>query len=305
MQSISLFVYDNYRVGVRDPQDRSFDVCALRHGDHDPGWMASHAGGCLAAAALGHKEIADALAAGRLAAVTPRVLRSPSPRPFNVFGAPVNYATHRGELGAVRSSTGTTRDLGLFVKAPGSVSGPADPIELPNLPGREFHYEGEIAVLIGRSAEDIPASEALGCVAGFTGALDVTMRLEADHREERSMRKSYKTFTPVGPAVLPFTAADQAMKLSLRLSVNGEQRQHGRLDELIVSIPELVSLASSIVPLEPGDLILSGTPSGVGPIIPGDLVELQVEGLPPMSLRVSAKTGTPGGINPLTGGGDD
>lgn len=284
------FVYDSYRVGVTTAEGISHDVCALHPLTADAGPV--HATRCLADAALRHQEILDQLGSGNPARIAPGRLHAPLPRPLNVFGAPVNYAEHRGELGAVRSpAAGTTRDLGLFVKATGSVSGPEDSIELPNLPGREFHHEGEIAIVIGRPAEDVSVDDALSYVAGFTGALDITMRLEENFREERSMRKSYKTFTPTGPAVLPLLSPELAKTLSLRLRVNGEQRQQGSLAQLIVSVPELVALASSIVSLQPGDLILSGTPSGVGPLTPGDKVSLEVDGLAPLVLVVEQKSG--------------
>lgn len=285
-----LFVYDSYRVGVTLPEGLSYDVCGLHRGSAEPGPV--HATKCLPDAALHHLEIMDRIRQSGADPVQPHRLRAPSPRPMNVFGAPVNYAEHRGELGATRSpAAGTTRDLGLFVKAAGSVSGPDQSIELPNLPGREFHYEGEIALIMGRPAEDVSVDQALAHIAGFTGALDITMRLETDFREERSMRKSYKTFTPIGPTVLPLTDVEQARSLRLRLDINGEERQCGSLAQLIVSAAELVALASSIVPLQPGDLILTGTPKGVGPLVPGDKVALEVGGMPALSLVVGQKAG--------------
>jgi 2-keto-4-pentenoate hydratase/2-oxohepta-3-ene-1,7-dioic acid hydratase in catechol pathway len=292
----TFFRYDDGRAGVWGEDGAAYDVCAMRHGratsgETEPAGAAPHdTDACLVAAVLDHRAITELIRDGAPARVRPDRILPPVGRPRNVFGAPVNYHDHRGELGAVRSpAAGTTRELGLFVKAGGSISGAADPIELPDLPGREFHYEGEIAIVIGRPGEDVPAAEALNHVAGFTGALDITMRLEADRREERSMRKSFKTFTPIGPAVLPLADPDQARTLSLELYLNGEPRQRGSLDQLIVGVEELVALASSIVPLAPGDLILTGTPAGVGPLAPGDVVELAVAGLPRLRLPVTVR----------------
>lgn len=290
MDTPIFFVYDSYRVGVTLPDALSYDVCGLHDEPAEPG--PAHATRCLPDAAIRRWDIADRIRRSGAEPVQPRRLRAPSPRPLNVFGAPVNYAEHRGELGAARSpAAGTARDLGLFVKAAGSVSGPDQVIELPHLPGREFHYEGEIALVMGQPAEDVPAEQALAYVAGFTGAIDVTMRLESDFREERSMRKSYKTFTPIGPTVLPLTDHEQARTLPLRLDVNGEERQRGSLAQLIVSAAELVALASSIVPLQRGDLILTGTPAGVGPLEPGDRISLEIGGMPALTLAVEQKTG--------------
>jgi 2-keto-4-pentenoate hydratase/2-oxohepta-3-ene-1,7-dioic acid hydratase in catechol pathway len=279
---------DSARVGCWLADGTAHDVCDALHGDVPP----HDSDGCLIAAVLEHAAVLDQLA-GSPAPIRPERIRPVIGRPRNVFGAPINYLEHGGELGARSPSPSgsTTRDLGLFVKAGGSISGASDPIELPDRPEREFQYEGEIAVVIGRPGFDVPAGDALSLVAGFTGALDVTMRLEADKREERSMRKSFRTFTPVGPAVLPFTDPDQATGLALTLTLNGEVRQRGRLDQLIVGVADLIAMASSVVPLEPGDLILTGTPSGVGALAKGDVVELAVTGLPPLRLDVTVRGG--------------
>lgn len=289
MTPSQFFVYDGYRVAVTIPAGETYDLCSL----HPPAEAGpAHATACLARMAIGHREILERLAHRVLEPIRPVHRYAPSPLPRNVFGAPVNYAEHRDELGPARSpSKGTARDMGLFVKASGSVCGPEDVIELPNLPGREVHHEGEIAIVIGKYCEDIPVENALDYVAGFTASLDITLRLDEGFNEERSMRKSYKTFTPIGPAVRPLELPEEIETLGLRLSVNGQQRQTGTLDQLIVSVPELVALASSITPLQPGDLILTGTPSGVGPLAPGDIVTVDVDGLPPLELAVSSKSG--------------
>jgi 2-keto-4-pentenoate hydratase/2-oxohepta-3-ene-1,7-dioic acid hydratase in catechol pathway len=159
------------------------------------------------------------------------------------------------------------------------------PIELPVMPGLEFHYEGEIAIVIGTGGEDLDDAGAEAAILGFTGALDITLRLETEFREERSMRKSYRTFTPTGPAILPYRP-EHAKGLGLVFSVNGEQRQQGTLDQLVLGVIGLVKLASSIVRLEPGDLILTGTPSGVGQLLPGDRASLAIDGIPPLELDV-------------------
>jgi 2-keto-4-pentenoate hydratase/2-oxohepta-3-ene-1,7-dioic acid hydratase in catechol pathway len=267
------------RAGVRLPDGPAYDVCGLLHDDRGP----HDADACLITALLQRPATGARL-------VEPGRILPVIGRPRNVFGAPVNYLAHSGELGARSPNPGsTTKELGLFVKAGGSVSGADDPIELPDRPGREFQYEGEIAIVIGRPGIDIAEDRALSHIAGFTGALDVTMRLEPDKKEERSMRKSFRTFTPVGPAVRPLTDPADAVTLALELSVNGEVRQRGSLDQLIVGVAGLVALASSVVALEPGDLILTGTPAGIGPLAKGDVVELAVTGLPVLRLDVTMR----------------
>lgn len=284
-----LLVHDQHRLAVAEHPGNWFDACSALHAGTGPD-TPEHARTCLVSAVENRDEVLDALRTGVLPSVAPVRRLPPAPWPRQVLGAPVNYRTHRGELGPERSpAAGTTRELGLFVKASGSVSGPDDPIELPPIQGREFHYEGEVAVVIGRAGAEISPASALEHVAGITGALDITMRLTKEHREERSMRKSYRSFTPLGPALLPLSDAGPLEQVKLRLSINGEVRQEAALDQLIVGVPDLVAMASSVVPLQPGDVILTGTPEGVGPLSAGDTVELEVSGIPPMALDVTIR----------------
>jgi len=206
---------------------------------------------------------------------------APSPRPATVLAAPVNYRAHAGELGDRSPERGAldARALGLIVLAPASVTGPAGEIALPDLPGREFHFEGEVAVVIGREARGVSPAEALSHVLGYTGLIDVTLRLSEEGREERSMRKSYHTFTPLGPYLLTADEVPDPAALSLELARNGEVRQRGSLADLIVDVAGLVSRASAMLPLRPGDVIATGTPAGVGPIEPGDTLALRVSGV--------------------------
>jgi 2-keto-4-pentenoate hydratase/2-oxohepta-3-ene-1,7-dioic acid hydratase in catechol pathway len=286
---LPLFVcYGDFRVGVLRSDGAVLDVCSAAH-DASAVHDMDHPRQCLPAALASWPDLAVEVTASTPVPKSAAQLKAPIPRPVNVFGAPVNYLEHQGELGEMRSpAKGTVRELGLFVKAAGSVSGPDSPILLPDMPGREFHYEGEIALVIGRGGQDLDATQARAAIAGVTAALDITLRLEEDHREERSMRKSYRTFTPIGPAVLPLGPDGPIEELSLTLSLNGEVRQRGQLSQLVASATELVQLASSVVCLLPGDLILTGTPAGVGPLEPGDRIEVVVDGLPALALDVKA-----------------
>jgi 2-keto-4-pentenoate hydratase/2-oxohepta-3-ene-1,7-dioic acid hydratase in catechol pathway len=219
-------------------------------------------------------------------------LTAPSPSPRTVLAAPVNYAPHKGELGDRSPDKGKldARQMGLIVLAPASVTGPDGAVELPDLPGREFHYEGEIAVVIGRPARGVSRADALAHVLGYTGLLDITMRIGAEGQEDRSMRKSFQTFTPIGPLLLTADEVPDPAALTLSLSVNGEERQRGGLDELIVDVPDLVAKASALVPLEPGDVIATGTPGGVGAIVPGDRLALTVSGVGTLELPVRRRS---------------
>jgi len=217
-------------------------------------------------------------------------LRAPVPRPINFLAAPLNYRAHQSEMtGVMSSGIDTAERLGFFVKAVGSISGPADAIELPNRPERRFDYEGEIAVVIGRRAAGVPAERALEHVFGYTLLLDMTMRMTEDHREERTMRKSFSTFSPMGPWITTHDEAGDPSALSLRLWVNGELRQTGALTDLIVNVPEMISRASAVLPLEAGDVYTTGSPAGVGQIVPGDVIEVESPSIGRMRVEVAAR----------------
>lgn len=219
-------------------------------------------------------------------------LAAPSAHPRTVLAAPVNFAPHKGELGDRSPDKGKldARQIGLIVLAPASVTGPDGAIELPDLPGREFHYEGEIAVVIGKPARGVTREEAMSHVLGYTGLLDITLRIGPEGQEDRSMRKSFWTFTPIGPLLLTADEVPDPAALSLQLSLNGEVRQRGGLDELIVDVPDLVVKASQLVPLEPGDVIATGTPGGVGAIVPGDKLSLTVSGVGELLMDVRRRS---------------
>jgi 2-keto-4-pentenoate hydratase/2-oxohepta-3-ene-1,7-dioic acid hydratase in catechol pathway len=214
-------------------------------------------------------------------------LLAPCPAPRNFLAAPLNYGQHGREVAAVHvTTTDTARELGFFVKATGSISGPADPIELPLLPGRRFDHEAEVGVVIGREARSVPATQALDYVFGYTLVVDVTLRMTESHREERPMRKSYATFGPVGPWITTADEIPDPSKVDIALWVNGDLRQQDTLASLIVDVPELISRASSVLPLLPGDLYATGTPAGIGPIEPGDEVVIESSALGRMRLPV-------------------
>ena len=214
-------------------------------------------------------------------------LRPVVPAPRHVCAAPKNYRAHAEEMaGPVGTGDGTVLDLGFFLKASGSLSGPNDPIELPPLPDRAFHHEGEVAFVVGRRAQSVSRQHALDYVAGYTLLVDVTMRNSETRREERTMRKSFATFAPLGPYLLTADEVPDPTTLGLRLWVNGEKRQEATLADLIVDIPGLIEQASNVLPLQPGDVFATGTPSGVGRIEPGDEVVVQVEGIGTMRLPV-------------------
>lgn len=236
-------------------------------------------------------EVRALAAGGDAVPVAGVILRSPQPAPATVLAAPVNYRRHQAEMGG---AGGVYRDADIktietyagFVKASGSVVGPDQPIRLP-LPDRRFDHEAELGVVIGRRAHRVRREDALDHVFGYVPLIDVTMR----GPEDRSFRKSFDTFTPIGPAIVTHDEVGSPDNLELRLTVNGATRQHGNTADLIYGVARLIELYSSAVTLQPGDLIATGTPEGVGPIEPGDTVTLFVERVGALTMQVSVVDG--------------
>jgi len=219
-------------------------------------------------------------------------LMAANPCPPHVFAAPANYRKHIGELGdrVVTKKGRTAREQGFLLKAPGSVVGAGSVIGLPKGSSRRFDHESELAVIIGKGGRDIPRDRAMAHVFGYACLIDATMRIEKDvAEEERSMRKSFEGFTPLGPWIVTADEVPDPMALSNRLWVNGELRQEANTREMIVDIAELIELISSVLPIVPGDVIATGTPEGVGPFGPGDTLRIAIEAVGDMSVSVAER----------------
>ncbi|OBB13036.1 5-carboxymethyl-2-hydroxymuconate isomerase [Mycolicibacterium setense] len=202
------------------------------------------------------------------------------PDPTKVVAAPVNYRDHQEEM----AEDYGIEALGVFLKAPSSVLGHGGVVQLPYT-DRRFDQEGELAAVIGRTARFVPVDEALNVVAGYTCCLDITMR----GGEDRSTRKSFDTFTPVGPYLVTADEIDDVSKLQLRTTVNGTLRQDTDIADLIWDVPRLVSYASSVMTLYPGDIVTTGTPAGIGQIGDGDVVSVDIDQVGTLSVSVSAR----------------
>lgn len=216
-------------------------------------------------------------------------LDAPLPYPGTLVAAPANYRKHIGELGerGVTKAGHSANEIGFFLKAPASIVGPRGPIVLPQSRSRRFDHESELAVIIGRTAKNVPKARALEHVFGYACLMDVTMRIEPGRpAEERPMRKSFDTFTPLGPWIVTADEIPDPQRLQNRLWVNGELRQSASTSDMLVSVAELIELASSVMTLNPGDIIATGTPEGVGPIRPGDSVRMAIESVGEMILGV-------------------
>ena len=210
-------------------------------------------------------------------------LECPLPAPSKIPSIPSNYRKHIAEMGSVL----TVAERGVFLKAPSSVIGHGEVIKLPYHDRRTDH-ESELGVVIGRRAAHVTAADALSYVGGYTCLLDITVR----GKEERSMRKSHDTFTPIGPWI---TTADEIADpddLAIACWVNGETRQEARTSSMIWSVPRLIELVSSVMTLQPGDVIATGTPEGVGPIVDGDELSMEIEGIGRLTVTVSADGAT-------------
>ena len=202
------------------------------------------------------------------------------PDPTKIVAAPVNYRNHQEEM----SQDAQVNALGVFLKAPSSVIGDGGTVRLPYV-DRRFDQEGELAVVIGTAARNVSREEARDHVFGYTCLLDMTMR----GGEDRSTRKSFDTFTPVGPRIVTPDSMPPLEDLEIRTLVNGTLRQRADVTDLIWDIPQLIAYASSVMTLHPGDIITSGTPEGVGQIFEGDEVSVEVTGIGPLTVTVSAQ----------------
>ncbi len=215
-------------------------------------------------------------------------LASPVANPGKIVAAPANYRRHLEEARAdpgisFGAQVAGIREVGLFLKASSSVIGPSQNILLRNTDRRNDH-EIELSVVIGAEADRVRRDDALNCVAGYCVGLDITLR----GPEERSLRKSADTYSVLGPWLVTPDELGDPSGLELRLLVNGSPRQAARTADLVLSVPELIEFASSFYTLMPGDVIMTGTPEGVGPIAPGDHIEAAISGIGTMTVHVAA-----------------
>jgi 2-keto-4-pentenoate hydratase/2-oxohepta-3-ene-1,7-dioic acid hydratase in catechol pathway len=194
----------------------------------------------------------------------------PPCQPTKILAVGLNYRTHAAEAGYDVPSEPL-----VFSKPPSSVIGPLEPIVYPTL-SQQVDYEGELAVVIGRRARSVPPEKVHDFILGYTCANDVTAR-DLQRRDSQWTRaKGFDTFCPLGPYIV--TDLDPA-HLAIQTRVNGEIRQSASTADMVSGVAELIAYISQVMTLEPGDVILTGTPSGVGPLQPGDVVEVEIEGI--------------------------
>ena len=203
----------------------------------------------------------------------------PPDTPSKLIGVGLNYADHARETGQP-----VPEEPFIFLKAPSAIIGHDEAIVIPFL-DHEVHHEAELAAIIKRRAKNVDPRHALDYVLGYSCGNDVSDRTmqRADGAPTRG--KSLDTFAPIGPLVV--TDIDPS-RLQVECLLNGEVRQSSNTDQFVFDVPALISFISRMMMLLPGDVILTGTPAGVGPLRPGDVVEVRIEGIGTLRNRVEA-----------------
>ena len=215
-------------------------------------------------------------------------LLSPVANPGKIMAAPVNYKKHLEEALADKgihhgNLISEIHKAGIFLKATSAVVGAGEGVRLIHLDRRNDH-EVELAVVIGKRGRNIGVADAPGHIAGYCIGLDMTIR----GPEERSFRKSPDSYCVLGPWLVTADEVPDPGSLQLSIHVNQVKRQDAHTSDLILGVPELLAWASCFYTLHPGDVLLTGTPQGVGPVRPGDVMLASLERVGSMRVAVSA-----------------
>jgi 2-keto-4-pentenoate hydratase/2-oxohepta-3-ene-1,7-dioic acid hydratase in catechol pathway len=213
-------------------------------------------------------------------------LLSPVKSPTKLPAAPTNYRAHIAEMQKVSANSPVKRSQdigtsGMFLKATSSMIGPSEGIQLRFLDRRNDH-EVELAIIIGKTCNAVAQADALDYVAGYCIGLDITLR----GPEDRSFRKSIDSYSVLGPWMVTADEIPDPDALQLKIAVNGEAKQNANTRDMVYSVRRLIEFSSAFYTLHPGDVIFTGTPEGVSPIRPGDLLSAEVERIGAMDVRV-------------------
>ncbi|MEC7488537.1 MAG: fumarylacetoacetate hydrolase family protein [Pseudomonadota bacterium] len=266
--------------------DQLIDVTLALEKIPKSGWPRPHGDAMIAGLDAITPEIIANQKMGYVQGVDNVILRSPVANPTKIIAAPANYVDHIAEAREdieihFGQSILTIDDYGLFLKASSALVGPGDGITLGHTDRRNDH-EIELAIIIGKTAKGISQDNALDIVAGYSIGLDNTVR----GVEDRSLRKSLDSYAVLGPWVTTADEITDPDDLDFCITVNGEIRQNSNTKHLIFSCRRLIEYASRFYTLYPGDIIMTGTPQGVGPLEPGDRLECQVEIIGRMEVEV-------------------
>jgi 2-keto-4-pentenoate hydratase/2-oxohepta-3-ene-1,7-dioic acid hydratase in catechol pathway len=300
-----LALFDDYRLGVVDGDQLADVTDALD--EHDTEWPWVFVPRMIMRFDQVRPRIEALLPGARRIPLTQARLRPPIPAPSKIAAAANNYRAHVAEMqhyfaegrfgttqgGPMALRSGLSNVPGrppgergeVFLKSPSSITEAGETIMLPDtVPGREVHHEPELAAIIGRQCHRVSPSQALDYVFGYTALLDMTVRGEGD----RSRRKSYNTFTPIGPWIVLKEEIPDPQDLQIRLWVNDELRQDARTSDMIETLAEVIEYASYCYTLMPGDIVTTGSPDGVAPVVDGDVVKIDIERIGSFSVDVEA-----------------
>jgi 2-keto-4-pentenoate hydratase/2-oxohepta-3-ene-1,7-dioic acid hydratase in catechol pathway len=287
---VRLAVLEGLRLAVLTG-DEVADVTAALPWPHDPDPLTA---GWWRRLCRDFELVRPALAAAAADPASPRIpldeatLLAPAVNPSKIVAAASNYAAHVAEMHEVQERTlGAVEpwmmEFDVFLKAPSSIAGPRDDICLPpEEAASEIHHEAELVAIVGTGGRRIPAREALDAIVGYTIGLDITVRGKAD----RSRRKSYDTFSPLGPWLVTSDEAGDPADMRIELDRNGVRRQQVAVRDMLVPVGRIVAYASTVMTLLPGDVIFTGAPPGVGPIASGDKLRVRISRLGEMEVGV-------------------
>jgi 2-keto-4-pentenoate hydratase/2-oxohepta-3-ene-1,7-dioic acid hydratase in catechol pathway len=224
--------------------------------------------------------------AGKVVPLEKAKLLSPVANPGKIMAAPVNYTKHLEEALADKgihhgNLVSEIHKAGIFLKATSAVVGAGEGVKLVHTDRRNDH-EVELAIVIGKKGRNIAANDAAGHIAGYCIGLDMTIR----GTEDRSFRKSPDSYCVLGPWLVTPDEVGDPGALEIEIAVNGQTRQKANTRDLILGVPALIEWASSFYTLHPGDVLLTGTPQGVGPVRPGDTMQASLERVGTMRVSV-------------------
>ena len=213
---------------------------------------------------------------------------SPVANPTKVIGTPTNYRDHIAEMQVLRQTTplrdfGSLEQSGLFLKANSSLVGMSEGVAV-RFPERRTDHEAELGIVFGKKVTDISVENAFDCVAGYAMALDMVVR----GSEDRSFRKSIDTYSLLGPWLVTKDEIADPDNLDFFLTVNGEERQKNNTKNMIMDCANQIAWASRFYTLWPGDILMTGTPSGVGRVQPGDTMHFEMQGIGKIDIPIRA-----------------
>jgi 2-keto-4-pentenoate hydratase/2-oxohepta-3-ene-1,7-dioic acid hydratase in catechol pathway len=278
--------YNDDRLGIVEGEE-VVDVTAALDVIPQSRWPAPLGDGLIANLDAVCDKATGLMASGERHALSSVTLKSPVANPTKVIGAPVNYYAHMDEANEDKGvSFGqdikSIDHYGLFLKSPILV-GAGEGVDL-HFTDRRNDHEVEVSMIIGKTAKNVSYDNALDYVAGYAIGLDMTVR----GTEERSLRKAIDSYSVLGPWLVTADEIDDPDKLDFSIHVGDEERQNSNTDKLIFDCKKLIEYGSQFYTLYPGDVIMTGTPEGVGPVEPGDIMHCYCEGIGKMDVAVRA-----------------